>query len=108
MRRINRESRPAAQGLFYLLYRYLFWGWLFKDLRETDPWLRAAARAYNLKQKICLPIYLRRWASLSCFQFIAGSLLEPSALLLAAVFFCSFAMSTCVLTTAAVSWLMLR
>jgi len=28
--------------------------------------------------------------------------------MLAALFFCSFAMSSCVLTTATVSWLMLR
>ena len=104
----KKDEGQDIHGLFYLLYRYLFWGWLFKDLRVTDPWQRAAARAYNLRQKIYLPVYLRRWAGLSCFHFIAGCLLEPSALFLAAVFFCSFAMSTCVLTTAAVSWIMLR
>ena len=106
--RLDANSRQGTQGLLYLVYRYLFWGWLFKDLRISDPWQRAAARAHNLQQKIYLPIYLRRWAGLSCFHFIAGCLLEPSALLVAAVFFCSFAMSTCVLTTAAVSWVMLR
>jgi hypothetical protein len=94
-----------SQNVFY---RYFFWQWLFCDLQVSDPWQRAAARAHNLRQRIHLPVYLRRWTGLTLFHFLAGCILEPSALMLSVVFFCSFAMSSCVLTTAAVSWVMLR
>lgn len=105
MRLINQGEISAPRSVWY---RYFFWQWLFRDVRVSDPWQRAAARAHNLRQRMHLPVYLRRWMGLSAFHFVAGSVLEPSALMLAAVFFCSFAMSTCVLTTAAVSWVMLK
>ena len=105
MRFVVRDSGQAARSVWY---RYFFWQWLFRDMRVADPWQRAAARAHNLNQRMHMPVYMRRWMGLTAFHFMAGSILEPWALMLAAVFFCSFAMSTCVLTTAAVSWLMLR
>lgn len=105
MRLVERGDGVADRNLWY---RYFFWQWLFRDVQVSDPWQRAAARAHNMRQCMHMPVYVRRWMGLSAFHFLAGCLLEPTFLLLAAVFFCSFAMSTCVLTTAAVSWVMLR
>lgn len=105
MRLVNRDGAEPGRSVWY---RYFFWQWLFRDVCVSDPWQRAAARSHNLQRRMYLTVYMRRWSGLCLFHFAAGCLLEPWFLLLAAAFFCSFAMSTCVLTTAAVSWVMLK
>lgn len=105
MRVVNRENDRLDRSIWY---RYFFWQWLFRDVRVPDPWQRAAARAHNFSCRMHMPVYVRRWAGLSLFHLLAGCVLEPTFLMLSVVFFCSFAMSTCILTTAAVSWMMLR
>jgi hypothetical protein len=44
------------------LYRYLFYGWLFRDASPGNTWERAAAWRYNRAQSRWLPTYMRRWA----------------------------------------------
>lgn len=44
------------------LYRYLFYGWLFRDAGPGNTWERAAAWRYNRAQSRWLPTYMRRWA----------------------------------------------
>jgi hypothetical protein len=44
-----------------LLYRYFFFGWLFKDVNHGNLLERAAAWRHNREQARWLPTYLRRW-----------------------------------------------
>jgi len=53
-----------------LLYRYFFFGWLFKDVNHGNLLERAAAWRHNRAQARWLPTYLRRW--LWCAAFFYG------------------------------------
>jgi len=44
-----------------LLYRYFFFGWLFKDVNRGNLLQRAAAWRHNREQARWLPTYMRRW-----------------------------------------------
>ena len=50
------------------LYRYLFYGWLFRDADAGSPMERASALRHNREQARWLPVYLLRWG-------VIGSLL---------------------------------
>jgi len=68
---------PLAPGLLGLLYRYLFFDWLFRDmLRARTPIERHAARQHNRSMRRHLPTYLRRWGLLAAFAFALGFLCE--------------------------------
>jgi hypothetical protein len=87
-----------------LLYRYFFFGWLFKDVGKGDVFQRAAAVRHNREQARWLPTYLMRWlwwglgfyalggvtelileaATLSTFFYAAGSLCVPFTVAIAA------------------------
>ena len=45
-----------------LLYRYFFYGWLFRDAGHGTDAERSAASRYNRYQARCLPTYMRRWS----------------------------------------------
>jgi hypothetical protein len=51
-----------------LLYRYFFYGWLFRDVSRGALWQRSAAWCHNRAQARWLPTYMRRW-------LVCGSLL---------------------------------
>lgn len=61
-----------------LLYRYFFFGWLFKDIDRSGGNLfeRAAARRHNHQQAAWLPTYIRRWAISGALLCGAGAVLE--------------------------------
>jgi hypothetical protein len=59
-----------------LLYRYFFFGWLFKEVRTNDPFVRAACWAHNKSQARWLPTYLRRWSTISVGGYALGALAE--------------------------------
>lgn len=44
-----------------LLYRYFFYGWLFRDATRGTAWQRGAAWSHNRAQARWLPTYMRRW-----------------------------------------------
>jgi hypothetical protein len=44
-----------------LLYRYFFFGWLFKDVNHGNLFERAAAWRHNRDQARWLPTYMWRW-----------------------------------------------
>jgi hypothetical protein len=48
-------------SFFTLLYRYFFFGWLFKSTDRGDVFERAAAWRHNYEQIRWLPTYARRW-----------------------------------------------
>lgn len=59
-----------------LLYRYWFFGWLFKDVNRADMFERSRAWLHNREQARWLPTYLRRWALLTVVCYLVGVLLE--------------------------------
>lgn len=73
-----------------LLYRFLFFDWLFADM--TMPMTlfeRHAAWQHNRKMRMYLPLYLRRWSVLCAVDFGTGCIFEKflASKLLAAWFF---------------------
>lgn len=92
-----------------LLYRYLFYGWLFRDVNRGSVFERANAWHHNRAQARWLPTYMRRWATSGLLWFGAGALLEagPSWHWPAATLYVGavVAASYCVVT--AVGWLFL-
>jgi hypothetical protein len=73
-----------------LLYRFLFFDWLFRDVSAArNRFERHAAFQHNRKMSRYLPVYLRRWSFLTAFDFLLGMLFEKvlQAGLLSAWFF---------------------
>jgi hypothetical protein len=68
---------PASFG--YLLYRYWFYGWLFRDVNRGTLLERAAAWRHNQAASRWLPVYLRRWTVLGLVTFAIGWGLESLA-----------------------------
>ena len=59
-----------------LLYRYFFFGWLFKDVNRGNLLERAAAWRYNREQARWLPTYMRRWLACAAFSYALGMAVE--------------------------------
>jgi len=59
-----------------LLYRYFFYGWLFRDVRVGSLWQRSQARRHNEEQSRWLPTYMRRWFVLCVVLFAMASFVE--------------------------------
>nr|WP_236589403.1 hypothetical protein [Ramlibacter aurantiacus] len=59
-----------------MLYRYFFFGWLFKDVNRGSVFERAAAWRHNQAQAQWLPTYMRRWLSIGLFLCLLGWLIE--------------------------------
>jgi len=90
---VQNESLPVASvemPFSTLLYRFLFFDWLFTDMTKAMTLFeRHAAWQHNRSMRIYLPVYLRRWSVLTAFDFVSGSALENlmGSKLLAAWFF---------------------
>lgn len=69
-------SIDTAPSFRVLLYRYLFFGWLFRDVNQGNMFERSAAWRHNLDKSHWLLIYLRRWAALGLVSFALGLLFE--------------------------------
>src|SRR3954453_19025212 len=59
-----------------LLYRYFFFGWLFKDVNRGNVFERAAAWRYNVEHAHWLLTYMRRWAWCGLVLYGLGSAVE--------------------------------
>ena len=59
-----------------LLYRYFFFGWLFKDVNRGNLLERAAAWRYNRDQARWLPTYMRRWFWCGISFYALGHVVE--------------------------------
>lgn len=59
-----------------LLYRYLFYGWLFRDAGRGDLWQRRAAWNHNRAQARWLPTYMRRWLVIGAMLFAIAWIVE--------------------------------
>jgi hypothetical protein len=87
-------GQPGSNGpelsFWRLLYRFLFFDWLFADVSAArNRFERHAARQHNRHMSRYLPVYLRRWSFLTVFDFALGCLFERAlqASLLSAWFF---------------------
>lgn len=101
----------AAMRFRTLLYRFLFFDWLFTDLSLKMTALeRHAAWTHNRAMSRYLPLYLRRWAVLAALDFSLGCMFESllASALMSAWFFvwCCVIVSGMLLT--AVLWAFLN
>ena len=93
-----------------LLYRYFFFGWLFKDVNRGNLLERAAAWRHNRDQARWLPTYLRRWTWWGVLFYGLGlaveSLLQAPAF--SVLFYVPCALSVPVNAVIGAAWLGLR
>ena len=93
-----------------LLYRYFFFGWLFRDASRGSGLERAAAWRHNQAHAHWLLTYMRRWLWCGAFFYGLGALVEGvlHAPALSVVFYVPGAMSVPVNAVIGVAWLGLK
>ncbi len=93
-----------------LLYRYFFFGWLFRDASRGNLLERAAAWRHNRVQSQWLPTYMRRWLALGllCYGIGAGVELCFGQPFLSAVFYVPSALSLPANAVIAAAWVGFR
>lgn len=118
------EPRPAPQDdqdsdagaleprmpFHSLLYRFLFFDWLFADMsKAVDLFERHAAWQHNRRMRIYLPLYLRRWSVITALDFALGCLFEKmlETSLVAAWFFTWSCVTLTGMMLISVMWLIL-
>jgi len=89
-----------------LLYRYFFFGWLFRDVNRGSLFERAAAWRHNQAQARWLPTYMRRWLVLGLGAYALGALVELvlGAPAVSAVFYVPSALSVPINAVTVVVW----
>lgn len=89
-----------------LLYRYFFFGWLFRDVQHGSRLERAAAWRHNRVQAQWLPTYLRRWLLGGALLYALGGFVELviGATVLSACFYVPSALSMSVDAVIAAAW----
>lgn len=90
-----------------LLYRYFFFGWLFKDASRGNPLERAAAWRHNKERAHWLLTYMRRWAGCTLLFYGLGGVVELllQSPLLSAFFYVPSALSISVNAVIGAAWL---
>lgn len=93
-----------------LLYRYFFFGWLFRDVNRGNVFERAAAWRHNQSQARWLPTYMRRWLWCGLLFYGLGGFAELmfNAPALSAVFYVPSALSVPVNAVIGAVWLGLK
>lgn len=72
------QATPAP-SFMNLLYRYWFYGWLFRDVNAGNAFERRVAWKHNRSCARWLPLYLKRWTVLGLVCWAAGWLIESVA-----------------------------
>jgi hypothetical protein len=107
----QNSSDPAPELPFRsLLYRFLFFDWLFRDVSAARNRIeRHAAFQHNRRMSRHLPVYLRRWSFLTAFDFALGVLFEKvlQAGLLSAWFFTWSCVTLTGMVVITVAWVIL-
>jgi len=100
----------SSPGLATLLYRYFFFGWLFRDVNRGSLLERAAAWRHNQAQAQWLPTYMRRWVCWGVFFYGLGCAVELAlhAPTLSALFYIPSALSVPVNAVLGAAWLGLK
>jgi hypothetical protein len=107
----NDAGAPEPRMPFRsLLYRFLFFDWLFADMsKAVGLFERHAAWQHNRRMRIYLPLYLRRWSVITALDFGLGCLFEKmlEMSLLAAWFFTWSCVTLTGMMVISVMWLIL-
>lgn len=93
-----------------LWYRFLFFGWMFRDLNAArDRIERHAVLQHNACMCRYLPTYLRRWSLLTLFAYGLGCLFEGAmqASMLSAWFFTWSCLTLTGMVVISVAWALL-
>jgi len=93
-----------------LLYRYFFFGWLFRDVTRGNLLERSAAWRHNRSQAHWLLTYMRRWLWCGVLLYGLGGLVEMLIGLpaLSALFYVPSALSVPVNAVIGAVWLGLK
>lgn len=93
-----------------LLYRYFFFGWLFKDVNRGTLLERSAAWRHNREQARWLPTYMRRWLWCAVFCYGLGVMVESllHAPGLSVVFYVPCALAVPINAVIGAAWVGLR
>ena len=86
----SQDNPLPAVPFRTLLYRFMFFDWLFRDVSAArNLFERHAALQHNKHMSRYLPIYLRRWTVMATFDFGLGFLFERflQATMVSAYFF---------------------
>jgi hypothetical protein len=106
----DSTETPAELPFRSLLYRFLFFDWLFRDVGAARTRIeRHAAFQHNRRMSRYLPVYLRRWSFLTAFDFALGLLFEKvlQAGLLSAWFFAWSCVTLAGMVVITVAWIVL-
>jgi hypothetical protein len=106
-----QEDRLVQSPAFRtLLYRYFFFGWLFRDVNRGNLLERSAAWRHNQAQARWLPTYMRRWLWCGVILCAFGALVEIvlNAPVLSAFFYVPGAISVPINAVIGVCWLGLK
>jgi hypothetical protein len=100
----------ASLAFRTLLYRYFFFGWLFRDVSQGTLFERSAAWRHNQAQARWLLTYMRRWLACGLLLYGLGCLAElvlaqPT---LSALFYVPGALSVPVNAVIGAAWLGLK
>ena len=93
-----------------LLYRYVFFDWLFADFgKARNLFERHAAWQHNRAMRRHLPTYFRRWSALAGIAFACGCLFEHwlRTQVVAACFFTGCAATVSGMALIGALWLLL-
>jgi len=104
------ENRPQALPLRTLVYRYFFFGWLFRDVNRGSLLERAAAWRHNRAQCRWLKVYMKRWLVCSGLFYAlgAGAELLFGAPQLSAMFYVPSAVGASINAVIGAAWLGLK
>jgi hypothetical protein len=92
-----------------LLYRYWFFGWLFRDASRGNALERDSALRYNVERARWLPTYMARWTLLGLAMYALGGGLEFAGLnVVATIAFLPVCLAAAVLAVASAAWWTLR
>jgi hypothetical protein len=92
-----------------LLYRYVFFAWLFKDIsRQRTLFERAAAWRHNREQSRWLPVYMLRYAVCGAGLIGLGFVVESLSPVLSAFFYVPGAVTVPMFAVVGVAWTGLR
>jgi hypothetical protein len=93
-----------------LLYRYFFFGWLYKDVTRGNVFERAAAFRYNKEHAHWLLTYMMRWLWCGLIFYALGGLFERvlDAPVLSLLFYVPCALSVPVNAVIGAAWIGLK
>ncbi|MFC0134235.1 hypothetical protein CR105_11730 [Massilia eurypsychrophila] len=101
---------PAEIPFRTLLYRFMFFDWLFADISAArNLFERHAAWQHNRRMCRYLPVYLRRWSVLTAGAFGLGLLCERAsqASVVSAWLFTSSCVTLTGMVVISVAWIFL-